>query len=799
MKISGYNYSKLALLAVIVIFLPLGCEPEFDELELATFPTTPEVFIDGFSEGLNYAAFGGSKVTAFDVDREVTYKGEASMRIEVPDFEDPEGAYAGGAYYTTVGRNLSGYDALTFWAKASKSASIDVIGFGNDLDEAKYQTTILGLPVNTNWKKYIIPIPDPSKLTQESGMLYYSEGNEDGLGYTFWIDEVKFEKLGTIAHPQPGILDGQDQVTSVETGEQLIIGGTFSTFNMPNGVDQRVEVAAGYFTFASTDTSVATVSEKGVVTLLGTGTSTITAKLGDVNANGSLQVEAIGALPAPPVAAPTPTVSADSVISMFSDAYSDVTVDTWNTGWEFSTAQLTEGIEIEGDEVKRYKNLNFVGIEFSSQTIDATEMTHFHLDIWTPDPTDPPAAFKVLLIDFGADGQFDGGDDVSHELTFTSPVLATQTWVSLDIPLSNFTGLVTRGHLAQLVLSGDLPNIYLDNVYFYNDGGGSQSSGPQEAAPDPVHNAADVVSAYSDSYTDVEGTNFFPGWGQATVASEVQISGNNTLLYSGLDYQGIELGSSQDVSGMDYLHLDFWTDNSSILNVYLISTGPVETAYALTVPTDGWVSVDIPLTAFSPVDLADVFQMKFDGNGDIYLDNIYFRKENGGGSPTEPGEAAPDPPARNAEDVISLFSDAYTDITVDTWRTDWSAATYEETTVAGNAVKKYSDLDNVGIETTSSTVDITGMTHFHIDVWSADFTFFGVKIVDFGADGAYAGGDDTEHELGFTPNQGEWVSFDIPMSDFTGLTTKEHIAQYILIGQPTGTTTIYVDNIYFYK
>ena len=45
-------------------------------------------------------------------------------------------------------------------------------------------------------------------------------------------------------------------------------------------------------------------------------------------------------------------------------------------------------------------------------------------------------AFKILLIDFGRDGNFEGGDDSSHELSFTSPTLETDNWISLDIPLS---------------------------------------------------------------------------------------------------------------------------------------------------------------------------------------------------------------------------------------------------------------------------------------------------------------------------------------------------------------------------
>jgi hypothetical protein len=66
---------------------------------LQAYPTNPEVFIDGFSAGLNYAAFGGSVPTAFDVDRNVTYNNsEASMRFEVPDEDDPRGSYAGGVF-----------------------------------------------------------------------------------------------------------------------------------------------------------------------------------------------------------------------------------------------------------------------------------------------------------------------------------------------------------------------------------------------------------------------------------------------------------------------------------------------------------------------------------------------------------------------------------------------------------------------------------------------------------------------------------------------------------------------------
>jgi len=182
----------------------------------------------------------------------------------------------------------------------------------------------------------------------------------------------------------------------------------------------------------------------------------------------------------------------------------------------------------------------------------------------------------------------------------------------------------------------------------------------------------------------------------------------------------------------------------------------------------------------------------------VYFDEITFNPDGGGGS-DEPTVAAPTPPGRNPDDVISLFSDVYANVAVDTWRTDWSAATYEEVMVAGNPTKKYSLLDFVGIETISGQLDITEMDYVHMDVWSPNFTLFGIKLVDFGADGAFGGGDDVEHQVNIeSPAQNEWVSLNIPLSEFTGLTTRQNIAQYILVSQPSGSSTVFLDNFYFF-
>jgi len=804
-----------AVFAAVLLLLAWSCDRDLEDLEPATFPANGEVFIDGFSDGLAYAAFGDSKVTAFEVDENVMYDGTASMRFEVPDAGDPAGGYAGGSFVVPSGRDLSGFDALTFWARATQGATIDVIGFGNPTDQTR--VTLSGVPVNSNWQKYIIPIPDPSVLTQETGMLFYAEPPENEKGYTFWIDEVKFEKLGTLAHPKPSILNGEDRVVTAETGDSIFIGELAMAFNLPAGIDQTTSAESAYFSFSSSDPSIATVNGFGKVTVLDTGEVVVTATVGGQEAKGSLTIQSSGEALLPPEPAPTPTVDPDSVISMFSNAYTDVPVDTWNPFWEFSTAEVAD-VQIGQDDVKRYKNLNFVGILTESEQIDAREMTHFHIDIWTPDPTDPPAEFKVLLVDFGPDGTFGGGDDSSHELTFTRPTLVTGDWVSLDIPLSDFVGLTNRAHIAQLVLSGDLPNLFVDNVYYYKSGS-TGGTGPAQAAPTPTENPANVVSLFSNAYTDVPVDTWSADWDEAEVA-DVQVAGDDVKLYTGLSFAGIEfLSQTVDASMMERFHMDIWTEDPTVapaeFKIKLVDFGAdgafgggddVEHELTLdenTTPalaTGSWVEIDLPLSDFTGLTTTGhLAQLVLSGDPNtVYVDNIYFYR--GGGDPgTEPSQPAPAPTQAEA-DVISLFSDAYTDINVDTWRTDWSTATFEDVTVQGNPTKKYSELDVAGIETVSSTVDATGMTHFHLDVWSGDFTFFAVKLVDFGADGAFGGGDDVEHQIDFAmPAQGQWISYDLPLNDFTDLTTRAHIAQYILVGQPTGETTVFVDNIYFYN
>ncbi len=168
--------------------------------------------------------------------------------------------------------------------------------------------------------------------------------------------------------------------------------------------------------------------------------------------------------------------------------------------------------------------------------------------------------------------------------------------------------------------------IYFDNIQVPDGFIAPPLAEPTTVPPVPGHAPENVLSIYTEVYPNLAGTNFNPNWGQSTtVTVDFLAAGNNTLKYANLNYQGTQF-SNQNVSGYEYIHLDFWTPNSTSLKFYLISPG-AETSYTLPITQETWVSVDIPLSHFvPPVNLSDVFQFKVDGNGTVYFDNWYFWK-----------------------------------------------------------------------------------------------------------------------------------------------------------------------------
>ncbi len=799
-----------ALVGVSLILA--ACSRDISSLDLAPFPSEPGVFGDGYAPGVSFQAFLGSKVDAVAIDPGIKFRGASALKITIPSFGDPAGSYAGGAFVSNVARNLSEFDALTFYARASRSATLDVAGFANDnTGESRYTAQRSAIPLTTSWQKVVIPIPLAARLMEERGMFFFAEGPENGVGYDVWIDEIRFETLGTIRNTRPAIASA---TLSGEVGGTVNVTGTTVTFDV-DGLDVLVAAAVGYFTFTSSNAAVAAVTATGAISVIGPGSATVNASLGETAATGAIT---INALSPPTTAAPAPTRAAADVISLFSNAYTNVPVDKWSADWDMADVS---DVQIAGDAVKKYANLSFAGIEFLTQTVNATAMTHLHLNVYQRN-TSP---LRVKLINFGANAVFGGGDDSEHEVSVSSGLTAN-AWSTVEIPLSSFTGLTARGHLAQMIISSGSSTLYLDNVYFYKaplPPPPPPASVPTTAAPTPTRPSSSVISLFSDAYTNVPVGTWSAPWDDADV-EDVQIAGNTAKKYTNFTFAGIEFTApTVNAAAMTGFHVDFWTPDATAspatFKIKLVDFGAngafgggddveheltLDAASTPGIRTGQWTGLDIPLSTFTGlVTRGNLAQLIFVSDPNtVYLDNLYFYSN---AVPTAPTTAAPTPTFATA-DVISLFSDAYTNVTVNTWSASWDNADVVDVQVAGNNVKKYSNFVFAGIEFTSSPINATAMTHFSMDIWTADPTaspaIFKIKLVDFGAGGVFGGGDDREHEITLTAattpaiRTGQWTRLDVPLSMFTGLTTRGHLAQLILVADPN---TVYVDNVLLHK
>ncbi|MBP7184125.1 MAG: T9SS type A sorting domain-containing protein [Saprospiraceae bacterium] len=438
-----------------------------------------------------------------------------------------------------------------------------------------------------------------------------------------------------------------------------------------------------------------------------------------------------------------------------------------------------------------------------------------------------------------------------------------------------------------------MKNLFIFLMLFISYVGLSQ---PTNNAPVPTRSADNVFSVYSDSYTNIA-TNYNPSWGQSgSVDPNVEPvagSGNKVMLYANFNYQGTDL-STQNLSSMEYLHIDIWTSNATVVKVSPINSGTGAAEYLVDVPlvNGGWSSVDLPKSAFVGMNWDAVFQMKFDGQAgvspsNIYLDNIYFWKnavdptidatlsdmrvngttisgfsantlsynygipygtsgvpqvsvtttnsnatytisqanavpgvatvtvtsQNGSVSQTYsvqffyegPNTAAPTPPARNASDVISLFSNRYANIAIDAWSAFWDDSSISDTQIDGDDVKKISFTNFLGVDFsgTGNHINATQFTHFHMDIWTdnADLVgkVFNSKFSQWGGTSGEVSSFELPLNTGSTPAlaTSQWVSVDVPISSFTNSPqTRDDIAQFVIT---SNLGIVYVDNIYLYK
>ena len=295
---------------------------------------------------------------------------------------------------------------------------------------------------------------------------------------------------------------------------------------------------------------------------------------------------------------------------------------------------------------------------------------------------------------------------------------------------------------------------------------------------------------------------FFPNWNSTD-------SGFNTPIDFTVYVDNIQSATPASDPTADARLASLEIDNTGLQNF-----SPNQTNYSFGVQT---TSIDIPeITLATAVNLNATVSInqatQVPGNASVLItaeDGItastytisYFKEG--------PATAAPTPPARPTDDVLSIFSDAYTNIGVDTFDTEWCSAVTTEVLVETNPTKKVTGLGCEGIDWQNSrTIDASGFTHYHLDIWTESNTFdnsFNVKFSNWNGGTGEANAIEFSATNASTPplpsqNPGTWISFDIPLTNFsdagTGSTSINDIVQFVIT---SNLGTVYYDNLYLHK
>ena len=167
------------------------------------------------------------------------------------------------------------------------------------------------------------------------------------------------------------------------------------------------------------------------------------------------------------------------------------------------------------------------------------------------------------------------------------------------------------------------------------------------------------------------------------------------------------------------------------------------------------------------------------------------------GTPPEdpaPTDAPATPPTFNANNVISIYSDAYTAATGIN-NVSWDDSAFEEVSIAGNNVLKISGTNFLGIDL-DAYLDATNMTHLHMDYWIAtdweSGQILNPKLSNHAAQAGETSAIDITNTIGSQAEIQNWQSKDFALDG-----DRESIKQF-LITEAGFTDLYYLDNVYLY-
>lgn len=164
-----------------------------------------------------------------------------------------------------------------------------------------------------------------------------------------------------------------------------------------------------------------------------------------------------------------------------------------------------------------------------------------------------------------------------------------------------------------------------------------------------------------------------------------------------------------------------------------------------------------------------------------------------------PGVAAPPPPARNADDVVALFSDAYPG-SIDTGygQVDVFGVRSDEN-IGGDNFYYCESGFQYNYYAGGGSVDLSGMTHLHFDYFIDNVptgAVIGIQLIDDNNNNFY------QPNLS-TGALGEWVSVDVPLADFTNAGGGTDYSAVKLVQANiinfNASSPAWIDNLYFYR
>lgn len=212
----------------------------------------------------------------------------------------------------------------------------------------------------------------------------------------------------------------------------------------------------------------------------------------------------------PSVAAPTPPArSASDVVSIYSDAYTPISIGNFDAGWCGGAA--TTPVMIAGNNtLKKNTGVNCHGIDFSVNRQNLTDFTHLHFDFYVTDTDLAGDVFNVKLVQMNAAGTAEVSALEVNINGGTTPQLVANQWVSVDVPITALGGVVAgnlaRNNIGQIgITTANVSNVWYDNIYLHKNNLGTDSilmsKDENSVYPNPVKSGENVYFSHVESVT----------------------------------------------------------------------------------------------------------------------------------------------------------------------------------------------------------------------------------------------------------------------------------------------------------